>query len=84
LVNFQPILNCSIVFILAGGRIIGGDIARSGQFPFAAAIYTTTVDGNFFCGGTLVTDQWILTAGQCVDGYTLYKHFDMLLISNEL
>ncbi|KAJ3632598.1 hypothetical protein MTP99_009595 [Tenebrio molitor] len=55
-----------------GGRIIGGDIARSGQFPFAAAIYTTTVDGNFFCGGTLVTDQWILTAGQCVDGVRIF------------
>ncbi|KAJ3656386.1 hypothetical protein Zmor_015468 [Zophobas morio] len=39
-------------------RIIGGSIARSGQFPFAAAIFTTTLDGNYFCGGTLLTDQW--------------------------
>lgn len=59
-------LNYFTIFL--GSRIIGGEVARSGQFPFAAAIYTTTVDGTYFCGGTLLNTQWILTAGQCVDG----------------
>ncbi|XP_063914156.1 brachyurin-like [Zophobas morio] len=56
-----------------GPRIIGGSLARSGQFPFSAAIFTTTLDGNYFCGGALVTDQWVLTAGQCVDGVELFE-----------
>ena len=54
--------------------MIGGSLARSGQFPFSAAIFTTTLDGNYFCGGALVTDQWVLTAGQCVDGYYNIVH----------
>ncbi|XP_044267832.1 brachyurin-like [Tribolium madens] len=47
-------------------KIIGGDDALAGQFPFAAAIYVRTNDGTYFCGGTLISDEWILTAGQCV------------------
>ncbi|KAJ3656525.1 hypothetical protein Zmor_015597 [Zophobas morio] len=53
------------------GRIIGGQEARAGQLPFAAAIYITTSDGSYFCGGTLISDQWILTAGQCVNSAIL-------------
>ncbi|KAJ3656419.1 hypothetical protein Zmor_015499 [Zophobas morio] len=49
-------------------RIIGGQAARAGQFPFSAAIYTTTEDGRYFCGGALISNQWILTSGQCVSG----------------
>ncbi|XP_044267253.1 brachyurin-like [Tribolium madens] len=49
-------------------RIIGGSGARAGQFPFAAAIYTDTDVGRYFCGGALISNQWILTAGHCVNG----------------
>lgn len=50
------------------GRIIGGQEAFAGQFPWAAAIYITTNDGNYFCGGALLSSLYVLTAGQCVDG----------------
>lgn len=39
----------------------------AGQFPFAAAITISTSTGRYFCGGTLINSQWIVTAGQCVD-----------------
>jgi secreted trypsin-like serine protease len=50
-----------------GARIIGGSSARAGQFPFAAAIYKTTEHGRYFCGGALISNEWILTAGHCVE-----------------
>lgn len=50
------------------GRIIGGQEAYAGQFPWAAAIYITTNNGNYFCGGALLSSLYVLTAGQCVDG----------------
>jgi secreted trypsin-like serine protease len=64
-----------------GGRIIGGVEANAGQFPYAAAIYVNTADGTYFCSGALLNRQWILTAGQCVDGALL---FSIRLGSNSL
>ncbi|KAJ3632607.1 hypothetical protein MTP99_009604 [Tenebrio molitor] len=64
-----------------GSRIIGGQPARVAQFPYAAAITVQTTNGRFFCGGTLLNWDWILTAGQCVDGAIL---FTIQLGSNSL
>ncbi|XP_063913451.1 brachyurin-like [Zophobas morio] len=60
-IGTQAILKQSI-----GGRIIGGNEANAGQFPFAAAIYKQTSTGTYFCAGALINSQWIATAGQCV------------------
>jgi secreted trypsin-like serine protease len=63
------------------GRIIGGDDAAIGQFPFAAAIHVQTSDSKFFCGGAILSREWILTAGLCVYKAVL---FTIQLGSNDL
>jgi secreted trypsin-like serine protease len=52
-------------------RIIGGEAAYAGQYPFAAAIEISTQTGRYFCAGSLIGPQWILTAAQCIDGAIL-------------
>ncbi|XP_069700742.1 brachyurin-like [Periplaneta americana] len=43
-------------------RITSGYTASRGQFPWQVALF---VDNSFFCGGSVISEQWILTAGHC-------------------
>jgi trypsin len=45
-------------------RIIGGNVADPADWPYAAAI--TTPGGEQFCGGSVISDDAVLTAGHCM------------------
>jgi len=50
----------------AGSRIVGGTQAQKDEWPWQAMLAST--GGSQFCGGSLIADQWVLTASHCVDG----------------
>jgi len=43
-------------------RITNGIIAAPCQFPWQAALL---IDQTNFCGGSLISSRWILTAAHC-------------------
>merc|ERR1711892_295988 len=45
-------------------RIVGGTETEANEYPWMAAIATTSE--SFFCGGTLISSQWVLTAAHCM------------------
>jgi len=59
-------LNLSAECGIAGGsRIVGGEEVAPHSYPWMAALF---VDEKWFCGGTLISDEWVLTAGHCAHG----------------
>jgi len=46
-------------------RITNGQPAAACQFPWQVAII---IDDQYFCGGSLISKNWVLTAAHCVEG----------------
>ena len=45
-------------------RVIGGSDAVKGAWPWQIGMYKY---GNFRCGGSLISPNWVLTASHCID-----------------
>ncbi|KAL2717985.1 trypsin-1-like [Vespula squamosa] len=49
-------------------RIVGGSEANKGEFPYQVSLQwgLSLANCRHFCGGSILNDRWILTAGHCI------------------
>ncbi|KAL6104873.1 uncharacterized protein ACO6RY_06518 [Pungitius sinensis] len=47
------------------GRIVGGVLEKPGRSPWQVLVCRS--DGFGFCGGTLVSDRWVVSAAHCME-----------------
>lgn len=70
-------------------RIIRGNAAKLGYFPWQVSIRTTK--GSLFgCGGTLISEKWVLTAAHCfsekghVHSYIEHNTEELYLVAGQI
>merc|ERR1712193_230478 len=53
-------------------RIVGGHEAAHHEWPWQVALF---IDDAWFCGGSIISDEWVLTAAHCADDAS---YFDIM------
>ncbi|XP_060134760.1 plasma kallikrein [Zootoca vivipara] len=52
---------------VANNRIVGGTNSSSGEWPWQVSLHAKLSLQSHLCGGSIISDQWIVTAAHCAE-----------------
>ncbi|XP_067328976.1 chymotrypsin-like elastase family member 2A [Anolis sagrei] len=55
-------------------RVVGGDNARQNSWPWQVSLqYSSSGSWRHTCGGTLIANNWVMTAAHCISSSRTYR-----------
>merc|ERR1712038_1546586 len=70
--EFVQQASCGIEGPPSKDRIVGGFEAQENQWPWQVALF---IDNAWFCGGSIISENYVMTAAHCADGAS---YFDIM------
>ncbi|XP_040587877.1 coagulation factor XI isoform X1 [Mesocricetus auratus] len=55
-------------------RVVGGTASVHGEWPWQVSLHITSPTQGHLCGGSIIGNQWILTAAHCFSGVEMSKN----------
>ena len=55
-----------------GPLIVGGESAIPGEHPWMVYLSSSSSGRNAYCGGSLIANDWVITAAHCIGSGTIY------------
>ncbi|KAL3886431.1 hypothetical protein ACJMK2_026423 [Sinanodonta woodiana] len=56
--------SCGHALVSSSHKIVGGSVSTPGAYPWQVSL---RYKGGHVCGGSLITDKWVLTAAHCFE-----------------
>lgn len=50
------------------GRVTNGETAERTQFKYQVGLSLRGDNASYWCGGTIISDRWVVTAAHCTVG----------------
>uniref|UniRef100_A0A1B0GLS4 Peptidase S1 domain-containing protein n=1 Tax=Lutzomyia longipalpis TaxID=7200 RepID=A0A1B0GLS4_LUTLO len=64
------LIGCAVV-ASAKPRVVGGEEAKPHEFPYMISLqWLDNPEQKHFCGGSILNENWILTAGHCIKAFS--------------
>lgn len=62
---------------LSSGLIVGGKVSKRNDWPWIAALFNVQTE-RFFCGGTIISKNHVLTAAHCIHQKRFNSHVNAM------
>ena len=56
------------------GRIVGGEEAGAKDAPWQVSLRNFLGGISHFCGGSILSESWVVTAAHCLDGLSVFQY----------